>query len=90
MSYSHAGLVVSALLAAVLVRYGRTPVVMASGRETTYMMLFACALNLLYPFVVLARPTHVTCAALRLVPCTANALLNAGILSKVFVISRYT
>jgi hypothetical protein len=50
---------------AVFVAYSRTSVVMASGRELCYVLLLGILLSYLAPFILLARPSPLSCAVLR-------------------------
>ena len=47
------------------VMFNSTPVVMASGRELSYMLLSGCILCYAMTFVLLAKPTAFMCAAQR-------------------------
>lgn len=46
-------------------RFNHTPVIMASGRELCYVLLSGVCMCYAMTFVILARPTVITCALLR-------------------------
>lgn len=46
-------------------RFNHTPVIMASGRELCYVLLSGVCLCYAMTFVILARPTVISCALLR-------------------------
>lgn len=65
-----------------------TPLVMASGRELCYLVLAGILCCYLMAIPILAKPTAVTCAVLRLGLGTALCLCYSSILTKTNRISR--
>lgn len=63
--YSLCGITATMFVVSVFIRYNNTPVVMASGRELCYCMLFGIALCYAVTFVLVSRPTLYVCAAAR-------------------------
>ncbi|VDN53509.1 unnamed protein product, partial [Dracunculus medinensis] len=72
----------------IYLRYYETPVVKASGRELSFILLIAMILCYLMTFVLLARPSTVVCAVKRTGIGFAFSCLYAGMLIKTNRISR--
>jgi hypothetical protein len=66
----------------IYIKYNDTPVVKASGRELSYALLFAINLCYCMTFVLLAKPTAVTCTLRRIGVGFGFALLYAAMLVK--------
>ena len=64
--FSSLGLAATLLTAAVFLRFNQTPVVKASGRELCFVLLGGIAVCYAMPFALLAKPSVVSCALLRI------------------------
>ncbi|XP_037090177.1 metabotropic glutamate receptor-like [Pollicipes pollicipes] len=61
MSFSAAGIVVTCLVIAAFIRHVDTPVVRASGRELSFVLLYGILLCYAMTFVLVLRPSNVVC-----------------------------
>lgn len=69
-------------------RFNHTPVIMASGRELCYVLLSGVCLCYLMTFIILARPTVIRCACLRVGLGLGLSLCYSAIFVKTNRISR--
>lgn len=76
------------MVAAIFIKFNATPVIMASGRELCYVMQVGLLLCYVMTFVMVAPPTVVTCAAIRLGLGVSLSLCYAAIFTKTNRISR--
>lgn len=67
MSLSATGILVTMFVVGVFLRHNETPVVKASGRELSYVLLTGLLLCYLVTFVFVLRPTDVVCGIQRYV-----------------------
>ncbi|KAL4226726.1 Metabotropic glutamate receptor 3 [Mactra antiquata] len=70
------------------IRYNDTPVVMASGRELSYMLLSGCLFCYLMTVILILKPTPVTCAVQRFGVGFGFAIIYSSLLTKTNRISR--
>lgn len=69
-------------------RFNHTPVIMASGRELCYVLLTGVCLCYVMTFIMLARPTVIRCACLRVGLGLCLSLCYSAIFVKTNRISR--
>ena len=60
-----AGMLVVIYISLVFRRFSDTPIIKASGRELSYLLLFGIFLSFSLTFVIVAKPTAVTCGLTR-------------------------
>jgi len=68
--------------------YGDTPVVKASGRELSYLLLVGTLASFCVTFVIVARPTSFTCGLTRFFLGFCYTLCYAAIVTKTNRIAR--
>lgn len=88
MGFAALGIVCAMFTFAVFVRYNDTPVIMASGRELCYVLLFGIMLCYGSSFVILAKPSRAICTLLRLCLGLCLNICYSAILTKTNRISR--
>ncbi|XP_037071086.1 metabotropic glutamate receptor 2-like [Pollicipes pollicipes] len=86
--FSSLGLAATLLTAAVFLRFNNTPVVKASGRELCYVLLCGIAVCYGMTFVVLTKPTVVSCTLLRIGLGLCLNICYSALLTKTNRISR--
>ena len=72
----------------VFLKFNNTPVIMASGRELCFVLLLGLLLSYAMSFVMVARPSPVSCGLQRLGLGTSLCLCYAALLTKTNRISR--
>jgi metabotropic X receptor len=65
MAFSATGIAVTALVAGVFLRHHDTPVVRASGRELSYILLLGIFLCYAMTFVLVLKPNDIVCGMQR-------------------------
>ena len=82
------GMVLCSLVIYIFIKYGDTPIVKASGRELSFILLGGMMGCFLCTYVLIAKPTLITCALQRFVvrPCCFKNKFS--ILSMTFVFNR--
>ncbi|XP_018331514.1 metabotropic glutamate receptor 7-like isoform X1 [Agrilus planipennis] len=86
--FSTVGILCTLFTIAVFIRYNRTPVIMASGRELCYVLLSGVLCCYSMSFVILARPTVTTCAVMRIGLGLCLSICYSAIFTKTNRISR--
>ena len=86
--FSSLGIVLVAIVFAVFIKFNATPVIMASGRELCYVIQLGLVLCYFMTFVMVSRPTVITCAIMRLGLGVSLSLCYAAIFTKTNRISR--
>ena len=86
--FSSVGIVVIIFVVAVFIKYNRTPVIMASGRELCYVLLFGLGFCYSMTFVMVAKPCLVSCTLLRIGLGMSLAVCYAALFTKTNRISR--
>ncbi|XP_069990587.1 metabotropic glutamate receptor 7 [Penaeus vannamei] len=86
--FSALGLLCTLLTTITFIRFNTTPVIMASGRELCYVLLFGIALCYLMTFIILAPPSTPTCALLRVGLGLGLCICYSAIFTKTNRISR--
>ncbi|XP_012276016.1 metabotropic glutamate receptor 1 isoform X2 [Orussus abietinus] len=82
MSSSAFGLMATYITCHIFVRHNDTPVVKASTRELSYLILAGMALAHIAVFPILAKPSKISCALSRLMPGISFAMIYASLLTK--------
>uniref|UniRef100_A0A914C9U3 G-protein coupled receptors family 3 profile domain-containing protein n=2 Tax=Acrobeloides nanus TaxID=290746 RepID=A0A914C9U3_9BILA len=86
--YALCGIIATMFVVSVFIRYNSTPVVMASGRELCYCMLFGIALCYAVTFVLVSKPTPYICAASRVLIGLSMCSVYSAILVKTNRLAR--
>ncbi|XP_035827782.1 metabotropic glutamate receptor 8 [Aplysia californica] len=82
VAFSLAGVLCTIFVFGVFLVFNRTPIIMASGRELCYILLFGIALSYCTSVAMLARPSPLTCAVRRLGLGVSLCFVYAAILTK--------
>lgn len=88
VTLSVVGLLATLATAAVFACHNNTPVVKASTRELTYIILVGMALCYLTTFPLLAVPSKINCTLSRILPGFSFSLIFAALLTKTNRIAR--
>ena len=88
MILSCAGLFATCIVIVTFFKHNDTPIVMASGRELSYMLLTGCVLCYLITFVLIAKPTIIICAIQRFGVGFGFSVIYSSLLTKTNRISR--
>ncbi|XP_033118208.1 metabotropic glutamate receptor 3-like [Anneissia japonica] len=83
-----AGLTFTGIVIAIFLRFNDTPIIRASGRELTYVLLTGIAYCYALPFIILAPPTNINCGVLRCSLGLSSVICYAAILTKTNRIAR--
>lgn len=86
--FSSIGLLFTLLTTITFIRYNKTPIIMASGRELCYVLLIGIALCYLMTFVVLSPPSTPMCASFRIGVGLGLCICYSAIFTKTNRISR--
>ncbi|KAI8488555.1 hypothetical protein Bbelb_335840 [Branchiostoma belcheri] len=76
------GVICTLVVAAIFMKYGETPVVKASGRELCYVLLVGIFCSHAITFVLVAKPTTLTCGMTKVSVGVCYALCYAALLTK--------
>lgn len=82
------GLLVTIITAVIFAYHNETPVVKASTRELTYIILFGMSLCYLTTFPLLAIPNKLHCSLSRILPGLSFSMIYAALLTKTNRIAR--
>ncbi|XP_072753818.1 uncharacterized protein [Anoplolepis gracilipes] len=88
MSFSATGILVTLFVGGVFLRHNDTPVVRASGRELSYVLLSGILLCYLVTFTLILRPTDIVCGIQRFAAGFCFTVVYAALLTKTNRISR--
>ena len=88
ISIATLGLLMTLFTMVVFIRANNTPVVKASTRELSYMILFGMLLCHSTTFFLIAEPTHYTCFITRVLPGLAFAIIYSALVTKTNRIAR--
>lgn len=88
LAFSSLGIACTLFTTCVFIRYNKTPVIMASGRELCYVLLGGILSCYAMSFVILARPTVETCAIMRIGLGLCLSICYSAIFTKTNRISR--
>uniref|UniRef100_A0AC35F4M8 G-protein coupled receptors family 3 profile domain-containing protein n=2 Tax=Panagrolaimus sp. PS1159 TaxID=55785 RepID=A0AC35F4M8_9BILA len=86
--FSIAGIISTLFVVIVFIKYNNTPVVMASGRELCYCMLFGIALCYFVTFILVSKPSSFICTAQRIFMGLSMSAVYAAILVKTNRLAR--
>ncbi|CEF60194.1 Metabotropic glutamate receptor 6 [Strongyloides ratti] len=82
------GILSTLFVITVFLRYNNTPIVMASGRELCYCMLFGITLCYCVTFILVSKPSVFICGASRLLMGLSMSFVYAAILVKTNRLAR--
>ncbi|XP_014601377.1 PREDICTED: metabotropic glutamate receptor 2-like isoform X2 [Polistes canadensis] len=88
MSFSAVGILVTLFVCGVFLKHNDTPVVRASGRELSYVLLTGILLCYLVTFALVLRPTDIVCSIQRFSAGFCFTVVYAALLTKTNRISR--
>ena len=88
MALASLGLVATTGVTAVFWKHNNTPVVKASTRELSYIILIGLALAYAATFALIAKPTPTACAAASFLPGVAFAFVYGALVTKTNRIAR--
>ncbi|XP_024944343.1 metabotropic glutamate receptor 1 isoform X2 [Cephus cinctus] len=88
MTFSAVGLMATFATCRIFIRHNDTPVVKASTRELSYVILAGMTLAHIAIFPILAKPTKISCALTRLMPGISFAMMYASLFTKTNRIAR--
>ncbi|XP_047362536.1 uncharacterized protein LOC124954133 isoform X1 [Vespa velutina] len=88
MSFSSVGILVTLFVCGVFLKHNDTPVVRASGRELSYVLLTGILLCYLVTFALVLRPTNLVCSIQRFGAGFCFTVVYAALLTKTNRISR--
>ncbi|XP_054163872.1 metabotropic glutamate receptor 8-like [Oppia nitens] len=87
-SFASLGIFATLFTIAVFLRFNDTPIIMASGRELCYILLSGIMLCYAMSFVILSKPTLITCTITRIGLSLGLCICYSAILTKTNRISR--
>lgn len=82
------GLVLTIATAIVFIKHNNTPVVKSSTRELSYMILFAMFICYVNTFLLILKPSKITCFITRILPGFAFAMMYGALVTKTNRIAR--
>ncbi|XP_076639912.1 metabotropic glutamate receptor B isoform X2 [Colletes latitarsis] len=88
MSFSATGMLITFFVCGVFLKHNDTPVVRASGRELSYVLLSGILLCYLVTFALVLRPTDIVCGIQRFAAGFCFTVVYAALLTKTNRISR--
>ncbi|KAK9295316.1 hypothetical protein QLX08_010344 [Tetragonisca angustula] len=88
MAFSATGILITLFVCGVFLRHNDTPVVRASGRELSYVLLSGILLCYLVTFALVLRPTDIVCGIQRFTAGFCFTVVYAALLTKTNRISR--
>lgn len=86
--FAACGILVTLFVLLVFVRFNDTPVIMASGRELCYVLMLGLMLSYIMTFIMVAKPSIISCTLLRVGLGLSLCICYAAILTKTNRISR--
>ncbi|CDW57919.1 glutamate receptor, metabotropic 5 [Trichuris trichiura] len=86
--FACAGILATLFTTTIFVMKNTTPVVKATTRELSYMILGGLLLCYVTTFIIVTPPCTVTCVLLRVVPCLAFAMIYGALFTKTNRIAR--
>lgn len=88
MAVASLGLVATSVVTAIFWKHNNTPVVKASTRELSYLILVGLALAYAATFALIAKPTPTACGAASVMPGVAFAFVYGALVTKTNRIAR--
>lgn len=86
--FSSLGVCATLFVTAIFIRYNNTPIVMASGRELCYIMLFGIFLSYSITYLLILKPNAVLCGMLRVGVGFSLCICYAAIFTKTNRLAR--
>lgn len=87
-AFSCLGIMITFVIMALFIKHNDTPLVRASGRELSYMLLFGILLCYLNTFALLAKPSTESCIMQRFAIGVGFSIIYGALLTKTNRISR--
>ncbi|CAB0028906.1 unnamed protein product [Trichogramma brassicae] len=88
MSFSSTGILVTCFVVGVFIKHNDTPIVRASGRELSYILLLGILLCYSVTFALVLRPTNIVCSIQRFSAGFCFTVVYAALLTKTNRIAR--
>ena len=88
MIFSFLGCAATSFVIGVFYYYKNTPIVRASGRELSFLILSGCLVCYVVSFIFLLKPTTLSCATQRILLGLGFAVMYASLLTKTNRIAR--
>ncbi|WAR25292.1 GRM-like protein [Mya arenaria] len=88
IALSGLGILATLFVILTFIKYNETPVVMASGRELSFILLSGCLFSYLMTVILILKPTPITCAVQRFGVGFGFAIIYSSLLTKTNRISR--
>jgi len=88
LTISVLGLVTTIWVTVVFWMHNNTPIVKASTRELSYIILIGISLSFSATFVLIAKPTPTTCGAARVLPGLSFSMIYGALVTKTNRIAR--
>uniref|UniRef100_A0A1B0C9E3 G-protein coupled receptors family 3 profile domain-containing protein n=1 Tax=Lutzomyia longipalpis TaxID=7200 RepID=A0A1B0C9E3_LUTLO len=88
MAFSSTGMLITLFVVGVFLRHNDTPVVRASGRELSYVLLGGIVMCFLVTFLLVLKPTDIVCCIQRFSARFSFTVVYAALLTKTNRISR--
>lgn len=82
------GMIATVFTVMTFIRFNETPIIMASGRELCYILLFGLMVCYVVSLLILSRPTVLICTFVRIGLCLGLCICYSAILTKTNRISR--
>lgn len=82
------GMVATIWVTVVFWLHNNTPIVKASTRELSYIILIGISLSYSATFVLIAKPTPITCGAARIIPGASFSMIYGALVTKTNRIAR--
>ena len=86
--FSAFGILATLFVIVVFIRFNRTPVIMASGRELCYVLLFGFIFSYSMTYLMVAKPSSASCTLLRLGLGLSLSICYSALFTKTNRISR--
>ena len=87
-SFASLGIIATLFTITVFFRFNDTPIIMASGRELCYILLAGIMMCYIMSFVIISKPTLITCTITRIGLSLGLCICYSAILTKTNRISR--
>ncbi|XP_061197748.1 metabotropic glutamate receptor-like [Saccostrea echinata] len=88
MAFASLGIIATAVVMVIFILYNDTPVVKASGRELSFVLLFGIFMCYAMTFILVSKPSEITCGAQKYCIGLSFSIIYSAILTKTNRISR--
>ncbi|XP_062575063.1 metabotropic glutamate receptor 3-like [Saccostrea cucullata] len=88
MTFASLGIIATAVVMVIFIIYNDTPVVKASGRELSFVLLFGIFMCYAMTFILVSKPSEITCGAQKYCIGLSFSIVYSAILTKTNRISR--